>query len=46
MPLLQEYYYGTRWDPARFDLAKLRAKLTGGPVEEVDEEEAPAQEQP
>jgi hypothetical protein len=29
MPLLEEYYYGTKWDPSRFGLAKLRARLSG-----------------
>ena len=28
MPLLDEYFYGTKWDPDRFSLAKLRARLS------------------
>ena len=28
MPMLEEYYYGTRWDRARFGLAKLEARST------------------
>ena len=42
MPLLGEYYYGTRWDPSRFSLAKLRARLSGraaAPNEGVPEEQ-------
>ena len=27
MPLLDEYFYGTKWDPTRFSLAKLRSRL-------------------
>jgi MoxR-like ATPase len=27
MPLLGEYFYGTKWDPERFSLAKLKARL-------------------
>ena len=27
MPLLDEYYFGTTWDPARFELVALRARL-------------------
>jgi MoxR-like ATPase len=34
MPLLEEYYYGTKWDPARFGLTKLRGQLGGEPIEE------------
>jgi MoxR-like ATPase len=43
MPLLEEYYYGTKWDRSRFGLAKLRARLDGEPVEQAlseDEETA------
>lgn len=42
MPLLGEYYYGTRWDPSRFSLAKLRARLSGqaaAPSEGAPEEQ-------
>ena len=28
MPLLDEYFYGTKWDPTRFSLAKLRSDCT------------------
>ena len=31
-PLLEEYYYGTTWDPARFSLGRLRAQLDGSAV--------------
>jgi MoxR-like ATPase/predicted RNA-binding protein with PUA-like domain len=34
MPLLEEYYYGTKWDRERFGLSKLRTRLTGGPYDE------------
>lgn len=27
MPLLDEYFYGMKWDPARFSLAKLRSQV-------------------
>lgn len=36
MPLLDEYYFGTKWDRERFSLKKLRAQAAG------DEIEAPA----
>jgi hypothetical protein len=46
VPLLEEYYYGTKWDPARFGLAKLRSRLRGEPVEQsVDEGVEPAEDQ-
>jgi MoxR-like ATPase len=35
MPLLEEYYYGTKWDPSRFGLAKLKARLSGELVGEA-----------
>jgi 5-methylcytosine-specific restriction enzyme B len=43
MPLLEEYYYGTKWDSARFGLAKLKARLRGeGIAQAVSEgDEAP-----
>jgi MoxR-like ATPase len=37
MPLLEEYYYGTKWDPSRFGLAKLKARLSGEVVAEAVE---------
>ena len=46
MPLLEEYYYGTKWDRSRFDLTKLKARLDGQPVEEptTETEEAPVEQ--
>lgn len=42
MPLLEEYYYGTSWDPDKFSLAKLKARLIGElnqkPADELGEE--------
>ena len=29
MPLLEEYFYGTKWDRDRFSLKRLRARLAG-----------------
>jgi len=37
MPLLEEYYYGTTWEPEIFALHKLRARLIGAPGGEVEE---------
>lgn len=34
MPLLEEYYYGTKWDSARFSLAKLKTRLGGEAIEQ------------
>lgn len=39
MPLLDEYYYGTKWDRSRFGLTQLRARVNGEPVEEPPSEE-------
>jgi MoxR-like ATPase len=46
MPLLEEYYYGTDWDRARFELAKLKARLDGDSQEQPvsAEEEVVAEE--
>jgi 5-methylcytosine-specific restriction protein B len=43
MPLLEEYYYGTKWDSARFGLAKLKARLRGESVAQAvsESEEEP-----
>ena len=38
IPLLEEYYYGTKWDPSRFGLSKLKARLNGELVGEVVDE--------
>lgn len=38
MPLLEEYYYGTVWEPARFALPRLKARLDRAPSEDVEEE--------
>jgi len=32
MPLLEEYYYGTDWEPDKFSLARLRARRLGQTV--------------
>jgi 5-methylcytosine-specific restriction protein B len=42
MPLLEEYYYGTKWDRARFTLGKLKARLDSEPVEQPVTEESEA----
>jgi MoxR-like ATPase len=41
MPLLEEYYYATSWDPDKFGLAKLKARLSsqvGQPQDEGDQQ--------
>ena len=38
MPLLDEYFYGTKWDPTRFSLAKLRSRLQTPTGPEPDDE--------
>ncbi len=38
MPLLEEYYYGTAWEPAKFALPRLKARLDGAQGEDVEEE--------
>ena len=46
MPLLEEYYYGTAWDSARFGLEKLRARLgSDTTVQETGEVGEPPEEQ-
>ena len=45
MPLLEEYFYGTKWDRDRFSLKRLRARLAGPPAKPSSRrEEAEASE--
>jgi MoxR-like ATPase len=44
MPLLEEYFYGTKWDRERFTLKRLRARLTGSVEAETPSEDAEAGE--
>ena len=39
IPLLEEYYYASDWDPNKFSLAKLRARLRREPSEMANEGE-------
>jgi MoxR-like ATPase len=44
MPLLEEYFYGTKWDRERFSLKRLLARLTGTPETEMPTDDAEASE--
>ncbi len=41
MPLLDEYFYGTKWDPTRFSLANLQSRLARGSGLEEEREATP-----
>jgi MoxR-like ATPase len=39
MPLLEEYYYGTSWEPEKFTLAKLKSRIAATTAPSSDESE-------
>lgn len=45
MPLLEEYYYGTTWEPDKFSLAKLKARLNAQPDQMVGQDEETSEDQ-